>query len=401
VSIEDRRQGSRARRLSLGDVARRTAVIFAVLTGGVLVLLLVYDLRVLIVWLLLALMLAVALAPAVAWLERRRWPRWLAASAVTVAAAALAIGVVAAVAIPLVSQSNELFGSIPRLTRTLFADGGPLAGLDRRFHIVNQVRSIQVSQIVHLLSGGGGSVVDVFTRVLSVLAAAVTVMTIALMSLLEGPRIWVAFVDSLGDRGRRVDDVGRLMTASIAGYVRGNLLISLMAGVGSFVAMTILRVPFALPLALAVGILDLVPLIGAILGAGLCVLVALTVGWVPAVVLLVYFVVYQQVENHAILPVVYAKLVALSPLTVLIVSLAGAFLGGLVGVLLAIPLASAGSILVGEIAKSRGVEDLADLAEVISEEGPVPVSEDDAERPEEFAAKHEDKDAADREEHAA
>ncbi len=184
------------------------------------------------------------------------------------------------------------------------------------------------------------------------------------------------------------------MAASIAGYVRGNLLISLLAGVGSFVAMTILRVPFALPLALAVGILDLIPLIGAILGAGLCVIVALTVGWAPALVLLVYFVVYQQVENHAILPVVYAKLVALSPLTVLIVSLAGAFLGGLVGVLLAIPLASAGSILVGEIAKSQGVEDLADLAEVIGEEGPVKLSEDDAERPEEYAAEHQDEDAA-------
>ena len=161
------------------------------------------------------------------------------------------------------------------------------------------------------------------------------------------------------------------MAASIAGYVRGNLLISLLAGVGAFVVMTILRVPFALPLALAVGVLDLVPLIGAILGAGLCVLVALTVGWVPALVLLVYFVIYQQVENHAIVPVVYAKLVALSPLTVLIVSLAGAILGGMIGVLLAIPLASAGSILIGEIAKSRGVEDLADLAEVITEEGPV------------------------------
>jgi predicted PurR-regulated permease PerM len=386
--------GTPAERLSLADIARRTAVVFVILTGGVLLLVLVYDLRTLIVWVLLALMLAVALAPAVGWLERRRWPRWLAASAVTVVAAAAVVGVVAAVAIPLVSQSHELLGDIPRLTRTLFAHGSPLAGLDRRFHIVSQVRSIQLSEVVHLLFGRGASAVDVFTRVLSVLAAAVTIVTIALMSLLEGPRMWVAFVGSLGERGGRVDDVGRLMAASVAGYVRGNLLISLLAGVGSFVAMTVLRVPFALPLALAVGILDLIPLIGAILGAGLCVLVALTVGWAPALVLLVYFVVYQQVENHAILPVVYSRLVALSPLTVLVVSLAGAILGGLVGVLLAIPLASAGSILVGEVAKSRGVEDLADLAEVISEEGPVPLSEDDAEQPDEYAAERKEEDAA-------
>jgi predicted PurR-regulated permease PerM len=388
------RSGSPAERLSLADVARRTAVIFVVLTGGILLLVLAYDLRTLIVWLLMALILTIAVAPAVTWLERRRWPRWLAASAVIVAAAALVIGVVAAVAIPLVSQSNELFGSVPRLTHTLFADGGPLAGLDRRFHIANQVRSVRTSEIIPLLFGRGASAVDVFTRVLSVFAAAVTVVTIALMTLLEGPRIWAAFTDSLGESAGRVDETARLMAASIAGYVRGNLFISVLAAAGSFVAMTILRVPFALPLALAVGVLDLVPLVGAILGAGLCVLVALTVGWVPALVLLVYFVVYQQIENHAIVPLVYAKLVALSPLTVLVVSLAGAILGGLVGVLLAIPLASAGSILVGEIAKSRGVEDLADLAEVISEDGPVQVSEDDARRPDEYEAEHGDKDAA-------
>ncbi len=194
-----------AERLSLADVARRTAVVFAVLTGGLSALLLVYDLRVLIVWVLVALILAVAVTPAVAWLERRRWPRWLAASAVTLAAAALAVGAVAAVALPLVSQSHELFGSIPQLARTLFADGSPLAGLDRHFHIVSHFRSIRGSEIVHLLFGSGSSVVDVFTRVLSVLASTVTVLTIALMSLLEGPRIWVAFVQSLGERGGRVD----------------------------------------------------------------------------------------------------------------------------------------------------------------------------------------------------
>ena len=110
---------------------------------------------------------------------------------------------------------------------------------------------------------------------------------------------------------------------------------------------------------------------------------ALSVGWPAAVILIVYFVVYQQIENHALAPVIYSRTVAMSPLTVLLVSLAGAVLGGLVGVLIAIPLASAGTIAVGELLRSKGVEDLADLAEVITEEtpeeGPVPLSEDDEE----------------------
>ena len=128
--------------------------------------------------------------------------------------------------------------------------------------------------------------------------------------------------------------------------------------------------PYALPLAVTVGLLDLIPLVGAILGATLCAFVALSVGWPAAVILVVYFVVYQQLENHFLAPVIYSRTVAMSPLTVLLVSLAGAVLGGLVGVLIAIPLASAGSIAVGELLRSKGVEGLADLAEVITEGAP-------------------------------
>ena len=104
------------------------------------------------------------------------------------------------------------------------------------------------------------------------------------------------------------------MQRSVGGYVRGNLLISLLASIGAFAAMSVLGVPYALPLALAVGLLDIIPLIGATLGAVLCVLVALSVGWLAAVLLIVYFVVYQQTENHVLAPVIYAKTVAMSPL---------------------------------------------------------------------------------------
>ena len=101
--------------------------------------------------------------------------------------------------------------------------------------------------------------------------------------------------------------------------------------------MSILGVPYALPLALAVGLFDIIPMIGATLGAVLCVIVALPVGWPQALALIAFFVVYQLLENHLLSPVIYAKTVVMSPLTVLLVSLAGAVLGGIVGVLLAIP----------------------------------------------------------------
>ena len=376
------KQGNAREHLSLADVARRTAVIIAVVGGSLLLALLVYELRTILVWVLIAGMLAVTIAPAVSWLERRRVPRWLGASLVTLAAA-LALGaLVIAVAVPLVGQSRDLIGNLPHLAHDLFKPGGPLAFADQRFHIERRIGVITPGRLFDLVAGPR-SIASLFTRTAAVVAAVVTIVTITVMLLVEGPRAWRAFVESLGASRERLGDVADRMQRSVAGYVRGNLLVSLLAGAGAFIAMTILNVPFALPLAVAVGLLDLVPLVGAILAAALCAFVALSVGWPAAVILIVYFVVYQQIENHFLAPVIYSRTVAMSPLTVLLVSLAGAVLGGLVGVLIAIPLASAGAIAVGELIRSKGVADLADLAEIIAdeapEEGPVPLSEDDEE----------------------
>jgi predicted PurR-regulated permease PerM len=369
-------------RLSLGDVARRTAVIIGVILGVVVVIELILQLRTILVWVLVAVMLALTIAPLVGWLERHRLPRWLAATLVTILGALIVLGAVAAVAVPMVRQSQQLLNNLPHLARDLFKHGSPLAFLDERFHMQARIRSINTSTVLHLLTGARSSVIEVFTRMVAFIAATVTVITITLMLLLEGPRQWKRFIRSLGEGGARVDYVARRMQATVAGYVRGNLLISLFASVGAFIAMSILRVPYPLPLALAVGLLDIIPLIGAMLGAAVCVIVALSHGWVIAMILIIYFVIYQQMENHLLLPVIYSRTVAMSPLTVLLVSLAGAVLGGLVGVLLAIPLASAAVIIIGELARRHGVGDLAGLAGAMSEEsGPILLSEDDDTEP--------------------
>ena len=99
--------------------------------------------------------------------------------------------------------------------------------------------------------------------------------------------------------------------------------------------------------------LDIIPLVGATIGAVVCVLVAFAQGWVAAVILIVYFVLYQLAENHFLQPVVYSRTVKLSPLVVLLASLVGAVVAGILGVLVAIPLASAASILIEEISAQR------------------------------------------------
>lgn len=372
--------GSEHDRMSLADVARRTAVVVLVLFGLFALAMLVYYLRRILVWVLIATMLALALEPAVNWLERRHLPRWLAASLATLVAALILLGAVVGAAIPLVSQLHQLIGNLPHYVRDLFKPGSPLAFIDTRFHVVHRIRSISSSDVLRVLGGSHGSAVQVFTRTISFVAATVTVVVIMLMLLVEGPRAWKAFIESLGGpRGAHIDTLGRRMQQAVAGYIRGNLLISLFATAGSYVAMLAIGVAYPLPLAIIVGVLDIIPLIGATLGAAVCVIVALNAGWLPAVILLAYFVIYQQIENHFIMPVVYSRSVAMSPLAVLLVSLAGAVLGGLIGVLVAIPLASALMIVVGDLLRTHGVDDLATLAGAMSKEGPTPLSKDDAE----------------------
>ena len=206
------KQGNAREHLSLADVARRTAVIIAVVGGSLLLALLVYELRTILVWVLIAGMLAVTIAPAVSWLERRRVPRWLGASLVTLAAA-LALGaLVIAVAVPLVGQSRDLIGNLPHLAHDLFKPGGPLAFADQRFHIERRIGVITPGRLFDLVAGPR-SIASLFTRTAAVVAAVVTIVTITVMLLVEGPR---AGGRSSSPSGLRVSGSATLPTACSA-----------------------------------------------------------------------------------------------------------------------------------------------------------------------------------------
>jgi predicted PurR-regulated permease PerM len=150
--------------------------------------------------------------------------------------------------------------------------------------------------------------------------------------------------------------VRRLLTRSagaISGYITGNLAISVICGVTTFVVLLILGMPYAAPLALLVAVLDLIPLVGATLGGALLVIVGLFVEPWKAVVLLVYIVVYQQVEGSILQPMVYSKAVQLNGLVILIALLVGGQLLGIPGALLAIPVAEIIRIVVTDVLAYR------------------------------------------------
>jgi predicted PurR-regulated permease PerM len=127
----------------------------------------------------------------------------------------------------------------------------------------------------------------------------------------------------------------------------GNIIISLFAGASTFACLALVGVPFALPLAVAVAITDLIPMVGATLGAAICVLVSvLTVDlWPASVIVLVFFILYQQVENYLIAPRVLRNTVDLSSVAVLLVALIGGTVLGLVGAVMAIPIAATVKVL--------------------------------------------------------
>src|SRR5207253_8796054 len=163
---------------------------------------------------------------------------------------------------------------------------------------------------------------------------------------LEGPT-WVDRVYSLLPPASqpRWRKIGHDIYTTVGGYVTGNLLISLIAGALTTLVLLLMGVPYAVALGLIVAILDLIPLAGATIAGIIIATVAFIHSIVAGIIVVVFFVVYQQIENHVLQPVVYGRTVQLSPLVVLISVLIGAELAGVLGALAAIPVAGTLQVL--------------------------------------------------------
>jgi predicted PurR-regulated permease PerM len=176
-----------------------------------------------------------------------------------------------------------------------------------------------------------------------------------LFMLLEGPA-WIDRLYGLLPAASRPrwEAVGRDVYRTVGGYVTGNLLISLIAGITSGILLFALGVPYSVALGLLVALLDLIPLAGATLAAVIVTLIAFTTGGVgTGIAVAIFFVVYQQLENHVLQPLVYGRTVQLSPLAVLIAVLIGAQVAGILGALGAIPVAGTIQVLLVDWQRER------------------------------------------------
>ena len=315
----------------------------AVLVGTVL--LLGYLAWHVLTWILVAAFLAAALNPAVEVLERRGLSRPYAASLVFAVALLVLVGVGLLVVPPLVSQVNDFVDALPDFVDDITAGRGPLGFLQDDFKIVDRIRDAIDTQGVGGVLGIGIPVLGLVRGVITAVVGVVTIVFLTYFMLLEGPRTISGLFGLLPETTRpRYERVGRDVYRSVSGYVTGNLVISLAAGLLATIVLFVAGSSYAIALGLLVAILDLIPLAGATLAAiAVSTVVLIETDWVRCVAVIGFFVAYQQLENHVLQPLVYGRTVELSPLAVLCSVLVGAQLAGILGALVAIPIA--GSLL--------------------------------------------------------
>src|SRR3954468_13215158 len=334
----------------------RTIVTAAALLVAVgVVLWIAWVSRRVLVWTFVSAFLAVALSPAVDALQRRGLARRGAAAAVVYLVMIAFIAGRGALFIPtLVGQVNDLVDAAPGYVQDLTHGRGPLGFLETKYHVVERVQDAVRGNGSGRLAGGATAALDVTRSVITFVAGVVTIAFMTFFMLLEGVAWRDRFIALLpGHVQPRARRMTQEIAKTIGGYVSGNLLISLIAGFFTTIVLLAVGVPFALALGLLVAILDLIPLAGATLGAIVVTLVALTDSVTAALIVLVWFVVYQQLENHLLQPIVYGRTVKLSPLAILVAVLVGAEVAGVLGALAAIPVAGTIQIVISDWLQHR------------------------------------------------
>jgi predicted PurR-regulated permease PerM len=298
----------------------------------------------------LALFLAIGLEPAVSVLTRRWLPRWAAVLTVMVAGLAVVGGCLTAAIPPLVHQATQLIAQTPTMLTRLQSHNSLLGQLNNRLHLQQRLQQTFSGDASGLVNGllGAGQVV------FGALASGLILLVLTVYFVVDLPRIRATLYRLVPHSRRpRAILLGDEIFAKIGGYVLGNLLISLVAGILTFTFLAIFGVPYALLLSIFVAILDLLPVIGStIAGVGVC-LVALSVSLPVCLATAGFFVVYRLVEDYLLVPRIIGRAVKVPALVTVVAVLLGGALLGIVGALVAIPAAAALLLLGQEILVPR------------------------------------------------
>jgi predicted PurR-regulated permease PerM len=355
-----RLSGSAGRRgVPLATIVVSTVIVIGLLDLNAGLLVGLWVLRKIILYVVIAFFIALLLTPPTRFLKHRGLSHGVATTLVFLIGLIVFAGLVYLFASPLVSAGVHFGHQIPDLIKNARKGRGPLGRLVYRLHLqkyLSEGSSQITKQLTKVLKPA--TAFSVGAAALSTLVTVGTIAVLTFFAMLESQRLWRGLLNLFSPAtALRLDRVINESIRSVTGYMLGNFLTSVIAGIVVGVTLAILGVPFALLLGVFVALVDLLPLIGGLL-AGVPVVIIAAIHSVPAgIVMLVVFLAYQQVENHVLNPVIMSKTVRLNPFWVLLAVLVGAALGGrvggglgtFVGALIGIPVGGAIQVVVREV----------------------------------------------------
>lgn len=338
-------------------ISNKTILRILLLTGLFIALvMLLSNARAQLVWIAISFFLALALEPAVNRLSRLMpWrSRGLAVVVVFVILIGVVTYVILSLAPPLISETNQLIKNTPEYTNDFLNSHNAISDYIRTHDLMSQLSQYQ-GQIASKTVVFGSSALGIIGSILSSLVALISILTFTFFMVLEGPKIMSVFwhYQPESKKAHR-QELAKKMHRTVIDYVSGNFFTSVIAAVATAIMLKILGIPYTIALGILVGIFDLIPLIGATIAAVVITLLVLVFAGInPALIILIFFIIYQQIENNVIQPLVYSKSVKISPLVVGIAGLLGAVWAGLIGALVAIPVAASLQILVKDYLDNR------------------------------------------------
>jgi predicted PurR-regulated permease PerM len=310
----------------------------------------------------IAVFLAVALGPAVDFFSRGRLPRGAAILLVYVLIFAVFGGVLSLVVPPVVNGATDLSNNIPGYIDDL-RNNKTIRDFDNKYDVTSKLQQ-EAQKLPEKLGDAAGALQSIAAGVVNTAFQLLTILTMTFFLLLDGRRIARFLVTRLGrDHEERLRGILERIYKSTSGYVAGALTITSINGVLTFIVLSILKVPFAVPLAVLMSFFGLIPLVGATIGGVVILIVTLFTDFPSAkIVYGIFLILYQQFENNVLQPFIFKRTVNVPPLAVIVAILAGSSVLGVVGALVAIPIAAALQIVIKEYYGGQAAAPPADIA---------------------------------------
>jgi len=334
--------------MNINEISNRTILrILGLITLFVGIIWLAFLLKRQLTWVVIAMFFTLALNPVVEFVRRfmPKKSRGAASALVVFGSFIVGVAIVAAFVPAIVGQTSSFVKDIPNTVQTVNSSNTPVGSLFRKYEVVTYISKNQ-GKFVDSATGLSQPVLNGLKSALSSLVGLLTIISLTYFMLAEGADWLHMFArSSVGKKYKDLEPVVTDMYGAVSGYVAGNLATSGLAAVSAAVMLSILGVPYAIPLGIVVGVFDLLPLIGAMIAAIIVLFFCLFQSVGTTLIMLVFFVIYQQIENQVLQPMVYSKTVQISPLIVFLAALFGASLAGIMGAIIAIPIAASTKIV--------------------------------------------------------